>query len=98
MDKVENLMEEMVVQFMDSVLKNYPHCCRCSQCRRDIAAIALNNLTPRYVSTAKGSAIVRTGSMDVQYKAQIVEEIAKAIEIVQNQPRHPRAESIFDDQ
>ena len=95
MDKVVNLMEEQVAHKMDSIMRRYPKCCQCDQCRRDIMAIALNHLKPRYVSTERGGAIARTDSMDFQHAVKIIEEIVKAIELVQEKPRHPVEESVF---
>ena len=52
--ELRNYMEEVVLQKLDQVLAQYPYCCKCDQCRRDIATLALNNLPPRYISSHKG--------------------------------------------
>ncbi|MBQ8698930.1 MAG: late competence development ComFB family protein, partial [Schwartzia sp.] len=47
-------MEQVVLENLDSVLAQYPDCCKCDLCRRDIAILALNHLPPRYTSSEKG--------------------------------------------
>ena len=89
--KVKNLMEDSVSSMLDDVLKRYPRCCNCDQCKMDIMAIALNNLPPRYVSTDRGDVIARSGSMDFSVRAKVIEERAKAIAIVEEHPRHERS-------
>ena len=54
----------------------------------DIAALALNNLPPRYVSTHKGDIFVRIQEMEGKNDVDVIQAIAKAIEIVGKNPRH----------
>ncbi|MCL0067357.1 late competence development ComFB family protein [Peptococcaceae bacterium] len=52
----------MVRQYLDSILKEYKknnlNMCTCELCKQDIIAIALNNLSTRYVTTEKGRIIL----------------------------------------
>lgn len=43
-----NLMENLVLEQMDSVIRRF-NCCSCDKCRCDIAAYALNQLPPKYI-------------------------------------------------
>lgn len=86
--ELKNCMEEVVQDKMDIVLEQYPSCCRCEQCRSDIAALALNQLPPRYVSTRKGDVLVRASEMTAEGEVTVVKAIAKAIEIVSKNPHH----------
>lgn len=86
--ELKNYMEEVVLQKIDSVIARYPDCCKCEQCRLDIAALALNNLPPRYVSTHKGDIFVRIQEMEGKNDVDVIQAIAKAIEIVGKNPRH----------
>ena len=86
--ELKNYMEEVVLQKIDSVIAMYPDCCKCEQCRLDIAALALNNLPPRYVSTHKGDIFVRIQEMEGKNDVDVIQAIAKAIEIVGKNPRH----------
>jgi len=86
--ELKNCMEEVVQDKMDIVLEQYPSCCRCEQCRSDIAALALNQLPPRYVSTRKGDVFVRVNEMSTACEVTVIQAIAKAIEIVSKNPHH----------
>ncbi len=86
--ELRNYMEDLVLKKMDDVLAKYPDCCKCDHCRTDIAALALNNLPPKYISSHKGSIYARLDEMMVENATAIIEEIAKAIEIVSRHPRH----------
>ncbi len=43
-----NLMEQLVIDRLDAAFDKF-NCCRCDKCRRDVAALTLNALPPRYV-------------------------------------------------
>ena len=85
---IKNTMEEFVKQNIDDVLRMCPDCCTCEKCKEDIMALALNHLPPKYVSTHKGDLLARIAAMDPVDKAFIIQEIAKAIQIVRKMPRH----------
>ena len=86
--ELDNFMEKIVLEYLDSVLEQYPNCCRCDTCRRDIVLIALNHLPPRYTSSPKGNVYEKANALAQEYVIEVIEEIAKAIEIVQKNPRH----------
>lgn len=86
--QIKNNMERFVQDHLDQVLKLYPDCCSCDQCRRDIAALALNHLPPKYTSSKMGDIYTRLDSYSGQEKAEIIKEIAKAVQIVSGNPRH----------
>lgn len=44
-----NYMEELVICVLDEILARQEIGCKCQRCRLDIAALALNNLPPKYV-------------------------------------------------
>ncbi len=88
--QIENKMERFVLDHLDQVLKLYPGCCRCSQCRQDIVTLALNHLPPKYTSSQMGDIYTRLDSYCGQEDAEIIQEIAKAVQIVSEHPRHPR--------
>ena len=45
-----NIMEYLVIDRLDAVFAKF-NCCKCDKCKKDVAAIALNKLPPRYVVT-----------------------------------------------
>lgn len=87
---IYNIMENFVLEIIDSVLKTKPDICTCEKCRDDIAALALNKLKPRYVSSRMGDLFTRTELMDSKLRTAIVVNIAEAAEKVAVQPRHER--------
>lgn len=46
-----NVMENLVLKYVDSVIQRF-NVCSCDRCRRDICAYALNILPPRYAVVA----------------------------------------------
>ncbi|MBO6210162.1 MAG: late competence development ComFB family protein [Schwartzia sp.] len=83
-----NQTEKYVLEELDSVLAKYPDCCKCEHCRQDIAIIALNNLPAKYVSTEKGCVFAKLDALSLEGKIVIIEQIAKAVEIVKRNPHH----------
>lgn len=92
---IKNVMEDFVGQNLKAVLRMYPECCRCDVCRDDIMSIALNHLPPKYVSTEKGGVFAKLASLDPMEKVILVQEIAKGVQIVSKEPRHPEEEKVL---
>lgn len=84
---LKNYMEEVVYGMMDTVLKEVKHC-PCEKCLRDIAALALNDLPPRYIVTAAGQMYQKTQLLRQQYEVDAMAAIIKAAVIVNRSPRH----------
>lgn len=87
MDNLHNYMEDLVKRELLNMIDQFD-CCSCNSCLQDIAAIALNNLPPRYFITTESRAIMKTSILCQQFKATIYSEIVKAITIVSESPRH----------
>lgn len=85
---IKNFMEDAVMHQLDGVLAKYPDICHCEQCKSDIAALALNQLPPKYVSTERGEIFSRVGEMETQNSVEILQAILKAIAVVRAHPRH----------
>lgn len=88
---VVNYMEEIVRNYLNSVLKtdpSYGNICRCEQCIDDILAKALNNIKPYYITTKKGEIFAEYSSLETQHQAEVITEVIKAIEFVSNHPKH----------
>lgn len=86
--KLYNYMEGVVIRAIESTIEKYPEVCKCQKCKLDIAAIALNNLPPRYIVTEKGELFTKVDGMDIQFDVDILKEVTKAIEVVSKKPRH----------
>ncbi|QSQ09395.1 hypothetical protein H0A61_01758 [Koleobacter methoxysyntrophicus] len=87
--ELKNYMEDLVLMKIDEVLKDQK-VCRCERCRMDIAAIALNNLPPKYYVTRRGEVYSRATSFNVQFEADVVAAILKAVKQVSGRPHHDR--------
>lgn len=87
MPVMRNLIEEVVVDAVAEFMKK-EGICDCDQCKLDVAALALNNLPPRYVVTAKGASYAKADMLDMQKYIDVVGAITKAIKLVKEHPRH----------
>ena len=87
MDGTINYMEIWVKEHMEELLKD-SDICKCEKCKRDIYALSLNNLKPFYVATLRGRLITKASGMHQQLETDIIIEITKAINIVNNKPMH----------
>lgn len=87
MNGVINYMEVWVEQNMETLLKEYKGC-TCEMCKRDIFALALNNLPHYYVVTSKGTVLTKLQGIQQQFSTDIIIEVTKAIEKVGTNPNH----------
>lgn len=88
---VINHMEEIVRNYLNSILKtdpNYSNICKCDHCIDDIMAKALNNLKPYYITTKKGEVFAEYSSLEIQHQAEVITEVIKAIEFVSTHKNH----------
>ena len=85
---VQNLMEEIVLQNVDSVMASQG-CCTCDVCRTDVIAYALNHLPPHYVSTLHGRLMVKLSNCALQSQADVTTALSEAAILISKHPRHP---------
>ena len=88
--QLTNYMEKIVVDKLDNVLTMFPNVCTCDECKQDIANLALNHLPPRYTSSEKGAIFLNVEAQNNQHDAMVVQEIIRSIEIISQNPRHPK--------
>jgi len=86
--KLKNYMESAVRNTLKEMLEKRSSTCRCSRCRLDIIAYALNHLPPKYVVTEKGHTYTRTAEMAQQFSTDLIVAVSKAIKHVNKNPRH----------
>jgi competence protein ComFB len=87
--ELNNLMEKIVEQRLEELLaKDQSGLCRCSQCRLDVTALALNSLPPRYVVTDRGAAYAKANNLEIQLYVDVVAAVTKALQMVRQNPRH----------
>ncbi len=85
---LKNYMEDLVWELMDQVLDQDPQACRCRNCRYDMAALALNQLPPRYVVREKGAVYSKVALLETQPRADIYRALTSALMTVKKAPRH----------
>jgi len=79
-----NLAEQLVADRLDAVFEKF-NCCRCDKCRRDVAAMALNTVTPQYVVAAPEEI---PGLLAAAETKEISGALVKAILYVKGHPNH----------
>lgn len=85
--KIINCKEVLVEQYIERFIEN-TNGCKCEKCKNDIAALALNNLKPCYVTTELGEIMSKIKNTEVQEETNIIVEVTKAAKIVQSNPKH----------
>lgn len=86
--RLKNLMEDEVMYVTNELLSEREDVCKCQKCKLDIAAIALNALSPKYVVTEIGELLGRANNSNIQFEADVITEVTKAIDVVKNSPHH----------
>lgn len=81
-----NIMEDMVLSRLDTTLKRF-NCCKCNKCKKDIAAIALNRLAPKYVVISDTDTAKRQ-QIEEQCSSEVTGALVQAILAVKKEPRH----------
>lgn len=91
--KLFNVTECVVESMLDEVLRE-EKMCTCNQCRLDVEALALNNLSPKYVVSEQGKAfeIYRLQGL-AQSRVIVYQEIFRAAQVVKQRPHHQRPQS-----
>ena len=83
----ENVMEGFVGKELDKCIDTLG-LCKCRQCRKDVVALTLNHLRPRYASTEKGRLLCATDQLSYDYVSAMLRAITESAETVKNNPRH----------
>jgi len=84
-----NAMEPIVTGFFDDhYVKKGILKCNCELCQRDIVLLALNHLPPRYTAGQTGEAYVKALYQDPQLQSDVLRELTKAVQVIQESPRH----------
>ncbi len=79
-----NAMESVVLEKLDGVLAKFK-CCKCDRCKKDIVAIALNKLSPKYMVLPHGQSVP---DIDPQTNAAVITAMIQAVLEVRAHPRH----------
>ena len=82
-----NSLEEMVEEKARSIVSKMD-ICQCEKCFFDICALVLNQLTPKYVTTPKGTLMAKLPSMSHKKELELAILITKCAKMVQEKPMH----------
>jgi len=86
--KIQNYMEDVVQDELELLLSERDDICKCQKCRFDMMVWALNRLPPKYVITDRGRLYTKLKEQEVQFKADVVKELTKAILCISKNPQH----------
>ena len=94
---LKNYMEELIDIYFPIVSTNYDNICECEKCTEDIKAISLNHLRTLYFVTKQGAIFAKINELGLQFRVNIIEELAKAMGIVSKNPRHDLSSKIVQE-
>jgi len=80
-------MEEIVFNHMKEILEDL-NVCSCEKCIMDIAAIALNDLPPKYIVSEKGELYSKINTLRQQFEVDVIAAVTKAAVMVKRRPKH----------
>ena len=86
--KIQNYMEDVVADELEWLCAERDDVCKCNKCKLDIMVWALNRLSPKYVITDRGRFYTKLKEQEIQFKADVVKELTKAIDFVSKHPHH----------
>ncbi|HEY9582240.1 MAG TPA: late competence development ComFB family protein [Savagea sp.] len=85
---IVNVMEEVVEEVLKRYQKQLKLCCECSHCTKDVKALALNDLKPKYVTNPDHSVYVRAVlEGDPQEVTKLLSVVTRAASKVSENPR-----------
>lgn len=86
--ELTNYMEVVVKDVVEKELKKIDEKWVTDERRKlDVMALILNRLPARYVVTGKGWIMTKLKETEVQFQADILREMVRAIKIVEDNPR-----------
>ncbi|MFH1460645.1 MAG: late competence development ComFB family protein [Candidatus Omnitrophota bacterium] len=86
--EIKNYMELIVEEAVDRELAEINEAwAKNPKAKLDLMALVLNRLPAKYVVTDKGRIMTKITETEVQFQADIIRELVRAIEIVRNNPR-----------
>lgn len=84
--QVHNFMEDMVLERLDHTL-NVLNGCGCERCKKDILAIALNQLPSAY-AVIQGDTTHYRKKLKGHYEIKVTSALIRAVQEVKKHPRH----------
>ena len=82
-----NILEDLVITSVQHAMKEIDMC-NCKKCQLNACAIALNALTPKYVTTTRGTLLAEIGLMNSSFQFDVIVQVSKALKIIKERPSH----------
>ena len=89
---IKNYMEEIVDDLLPEILTAHEGICTCKRCLNDMKAYTLNHLQPAYFVEHKGFLYGKVEEAKREAKADVIEAINQAIEVVSKNPGHSKTD------
>ena len=86
--QIQNYMEDVVQDELELLLDERDNICKCQKCKLDMMVWTLNRLPPKYVITNKGRLYTKLKEQEIQFRADVVKELTKAISYIGAHPQH----------
>ncbi|MCG2713210.1 MAG: late competence development ComFB family protein [Candidatus Omnitrophica bacterium] len=86
--QARNIMEDIVIKYLDEMLALRFDLCTCEICRQDIIAYVLSRLPAKYITTDSGTIHAIMQQLRLEQSSLILKELAGAINIISKQPHH----------
>lgn len=85
---IHNVMEDLIESVINENVDTLG-ICPCPKCRRDLLTLTLNNVTPKYISTEKGEAVIKATQLaSMNDRIQLLAEVTHFAELVSKNPHH----------
>jgi len=89
MYSLKNFSETEVNILLEEILNRYDNICKCEKCKLDIKALALNDLSTKYIVSEQGELYTKAlNEINKQEQINVVMAITKAIAKVSSNPKH----------
>lgn len=80
---MEIVVEDAVVKELSGINEEWA---KSHKCKLDIMAFVLNRLPAKYIVTDKGRIMTKITETEVQFQADILREVVKAIRVIKKNP------------
>ena len=84
---LHNSLEEMVIEKTRAIVSKMDMC-QCEKCFNDVCALVLNQLSPKYVTTQKGTLMAKLPSLSHKKDLELAIMITKCAKMVGEKPMH----------
>lgn len=86
--EIYNYMEDVVKDMLEELILKRENICKCEKCKFDMIAWVLNRLPAKYVVSDKGRIFTKLQEVEIQFRADVVRELTKAISHISKNPQH----------